>query len=69
MATRSRFSLLRNAVTIFGVATTTSTALLFLTFFALDIFGFHSNPYMGLLFFLILPAFFILGLVLIPIGM
>lgn len=69
MATRSRFSLLRNAITIFGAAMTTSSALLFLTFFALDVFGFHSNPYMGLLFFLILPTFFILGLVLIPIGM
>jgi hypothetical protein len=69
MATRSRFSLLRNALTIFGVAMTSSSALLFLTFFALDVFGFHSNPYMGLLFFLILPTFFILGLVLVPIGM
>ncbi|MEI6667658.1 MAG: NapC/NirT family cytochrome c [Acidobacteriota bacterium] len=69
MATRSRFSLLRNAVTILGVAITTSSALLFLTFFALDVFGFHSNPYMGLLFFLILPTFFVAGLVLIPIGM
>jgi hypothetical protein len=69
MATRSRFSLLRNAVTLFGVAITSSSALLFLTFFALDVFGFHSNPYMGLLFFLILPTLFLLGLVLIPVGM
>jgi len=67
--TRSHFSLLRNALTIFGAAMTTSSALLFLTFFALDIFGFHSNPYMGLLFFLILPGFFLFGLVLIPLGM
>jgi len=69
MAIRSRFSLVRNAVTIFGAATTTSSALLFLTFFALDVFGFHSNPYMGLLFFLILPSMFVVGLVLIPVGM
>jgi nitrate/TMAO reductase-like tetraheme cytochrome c subunit len=31
--------------------------------------GLHSNPYMGILFYLILPGLFVFGLMLIPIGM
>ena len=31
-------------------------------------FGLHTNPYLGIVFFLILPAFFVLGLLLIPAG-
>ena len=52
-----------------GVLIVTITALLFLIVFLLDLFGFHTNPYIGIVFFLIIPGGFIAGLVLIPIGM
>jgi hypothetical protein len=68
MATPGRFSLFRNAVTIFGAATTTSSALLFVAFFALEMFGMHSNPYLGMLFFVVFPALFIVGLIIMPVG-
>jgi hypothetical protein len=40
----------------------------FLVVFLADLFGLHTNPYIGILFFLILPSLFLFGLVLIPIG-
>lgn len=64
----SHFSLLRNSVTIFGAAVTTSGALLFLTFFFIELLGFRSNPYVGLLFLIIFPALFVTGLVIMPVG-
>ena len=51
-----------------GAALTTVSAVLFLVVFLADLFGFHSNPYIGLVFFLVLPAIFLLGLALMPIG-
>ena len=36
--------------------------------FLADLFGMHSNPYIGIFFFHILPAIFLIGLVLIPLG-
>ena len=65
---RSRFSLFRNAVTIFGAALTTTGAVLFLAFFLLELAGMHANPYLGMLFFLVFPGLFVVGLVLMPIG-
>ncbi len=64
----TRFSLVRNAVTIFGAAVTTSSALLFIAFFSLELFGMHSNPYLGMLFFVVLPGLFVLGLIIMPVG-
>src|SRR6188508_940659 len=55
----------RNPTSIAGVLFTTLGAL----FFLLDVLGLHSNPYMGMLFFLILPGVFIFGLLLIPLGL
>jgi hypothetical protein len=66
--TEPRFSLFRNALTIFGAALATTGAVLFLAFFLLDLVGMHSNPYVGMLFFLVCPAIFVTGLALIPIG-
>jgi len=51
-----------------GVVLVTTCAVLFLVMFLADLFGLHSNPYIGILFFLIIPALFILGLLLIPLG-
>lgn len=58
----------RHPVTILGAIVTTVSALAFVAFFVLDLFRAHANPYIGIFFFLVLPAFFIAGLVLIPIG-
>ena len=58
----------RHPLAVFGMALTTVSAALFLFVFLADAFGLHTNPYMGIVFFLILPAVFVLGLILIPIG-
>jgi len=63
-----RIPLPRNPISLVGVFSATLGALLFLIFFLLDLFGLHTNPYMGIVFFLILPAVFVFGLLLIPIG-
>jgi hypothetical protein len=47
---------------------TTISAVLFLVVFLADLFGWHSNPYVGIVFFLILPGVFLFGLALIPLG-
>ena len=62
-------TLVRNGLSLAGIAIVTMSALLFLIVFFLDLFGFHTNPYFGIIFFLIAPAVFIFGLALIPIGM
>jgi nitrate/TMAO reductase-like tetraheme cytochrome c subunit len=64
----TRFSLFRNALTIFGAALATTGAVLFLAFFLLDLVGMHSNPYVGMLFFLVCPGLFVAGLVIMPVG-
>jgi len=57
-----------NPLSLIGAGLTTVSAVLILTLYALDLMGHHGNPYVGILAFLILPAFFVLGLGLIPIG-
>jgi hypothetical protein len=47
---------------------TTISAVLFIIVLLGDLFGLHRNPYLGIVFFLLLPALFVLGLVLIPFG-
>ena len=60
--------LLRNAISIIGAALTSFSAVLFLIVFLADLLGLHTNPYIGIVFFLILPGLFLLGLALIPVG-
>jgi nitrate/TMAO reductase-like tetraheme cytochrome c subunit len=62
------FRYLRNAASLLGMVLATTGALLFLIVFLADLFGLHTNPYLGILFFLILPGIFVVGLALIPIG-
>ena len=57
-----------NWISLIGTLLTTATAVLIVTFLFLEILGFHSGPYLGILTFLILPMLFVLGLVLIPVG-
>src|SRR5437867_9035984 len=47
-----------------GAVITTTSAVVFLTF----VFQSFSNPYYGIVVFVIFPAFFVLGLILIPVG-
>lgn len=47
---------------------TSLSAVLFLVVVLADFFGLHSNPYLGIVFFLVLPAFFLVGLALMPLG-
>jgi hypothetical protein len=68
MMAREVFRLARNAVTVVGVVLTTVSAVVFLVVFLANLFGFHTNPYFGIVFFLILPGVFLLGLALIPLG-
>ncbi|HZP49007.1 MAG TPA: NapC/NirT family cytochrome c [Vicinamibacterales bacterium] len=59
---------IRNPISLAGVALATIGAVLFLVVFLADLFGLHTNPYIGIVFFLMLPGLFLFGLVLIPIG-
>jgi hypothetical protein len=59
----------RNPVSILGVWLTTLAAFAFIAFYAVDAFGLlAASPYAGIFGFLCLPAVFVLGLLLIPIG-
>ena len=66
MSPLSRFRHVRNPLTLFGIWLTTVSAILFLVVFFADLFGLVHNPYLGILFFLVLPAFFVVGLLLVP---
>ena len=60
--------LIRSPISVAGMVLTTISAVLFLVVFLADLFGWHSNPYIGIIFFLILPGIFVFGLILIPLG-
>jgi nitrate/TMAO reductase-like tetraheme cytochrome c subunit len=68
MAAESKFRHTRNPLTMFGGWLATVSALLFLAVFFADMVGLPTNPYIGIVFFLILPGVFVFGLVLIPAG-
>jgi hypothetical protein len=59
---------LRHPISLAGAILATLSASLFLVFFVADSMGMHSNPYMGMVFFLFLPMLFVAGLLLIPLG-
>src|SRR3954470_8122472 len=60
--------LIRTPISIAGMVLTTISAAVFLVVFLADLFGLHTNPYIGILFFLVLPGIFVFGLILIPLG-
>ena len=66
---RPLYFLGQNPTTFVGAVLTTSTALTMIAFWFYDFFlpG-PPHPYIGILIFLILPGFFVLGLALIPLG-
>jgi nitrate/TMAO reductase-like tetraheme cytochrome c subunit len=61
--------LARNPISIAGAWITTLSVCAFVTYLVMDQFGLLGSPYAGLFGFMVVPAFFALGLILIPIGM
>ncbi len=61
-------SAVRNPLSLIGVAVTTAMAVVFLILVALELSGQITNPYFGLLLFVAVPGVFLLGLLLIPLG-
>lgn len=59
-----------NPLSLLGGALTSAAAFVLIGFWVVSIFGHggSSNPYLGLIFDLFLPGLFIVGLILIPIG-
>jgi nitrate/TMAO reductase-like tetraheme cytochrome c subunit len=59
-----------NPLSLLGGALTSASALVLIGFWVVSIFGRggSNNPYIGIIFDLFLPGLFVLGLVLIPIG-
>jgi NapC/NirT cytochrome c family, N-terminal region len=68
VAAPNRPRLAQNPITGMGIFIATVSAALFLLFFVIDLLGLHANPYLGIVFFLVLPSLFVLGLLLIPVG-
>jgi len=66
----SPVAVLRNPTTVAGALLTTISVLLFLGFFTVELAGVtgHENPYLGIIFFITLPALAVVGLLLIPLG-
>src|SRR5579872_5312611 len=60
--------LIRSPISVVGMVLTTVSAVLFLVVLLADELGLHTNPYLGIVFFLLLPGLFLLGLLLIPLG-
>lgn len=60
---------LRNPISAIGVALTTASAFLFLVLVTLQGLGFLENHYIGILVFVLVPALFLVGLLIIPVGL
>ena len=59
----------RNSLSLAGAILTTSSAITLIAFWLFDIVvGGTVHPYTGVIFFLILPGIFVIGLVLMPVG-
>ncbi|MFQ5664016.1 MAG: cytochrome c3 family protein [Terriglobia bacterium] len=67
-AVRPVWYLGNNRVSQLGVALTTASAITLITFYTTEFFGVRVGPYIGIIAFLGLPAIFVLGLLLIPLG-
>jgi nitrate/TMAO reductase-like tetraheme cytochrome c subunit len=58
-----------NPISLVGGAITTASAVTMFGYWLVELLGrSNDNPYLGIIFFLILPALFVLGLLLIPVG-
>ena len=61
-------SLTRNGLSLAGTALALASLILIVSLFLIQQLGFEGGPYLGILTYLILPALFVLGLILIPVG-
>jgi hypothetical protein len=66
--TRPVVYLSHNLISRVGVVLTSTSAVTLLLTYAFQLYGYSPNPYTGILIFLILPAVFVVGLILIPFG-
>jgi len=58
-----------NPISLAGGAITSASGVTMIGYWLVEIFGRpNDNPYLGIIFFLLLPALFVAGLVLIPVG-
>jgi len=58
-----------NPISLAGGAITSAAGVTMIGYWLMELFGRpNSNPYLGIIFFLILPALFVFGLLLIPVG-
>ena len=64
----SRPSLLQNWFSLFGLILTVASLFAVVCLMAMDAFAHNPNPYMGILTYMVAPAFLITGLVLIFVG-
>ena len=64
-----RDALLRQPLAIAGALITTASAVAFIALVIAMFIGLFDNPYAGLVVFVAIPACFVIGLVLIPLGM
>ena len=59
-----------NPISLAGGAITTAAGVTMIAYWLVELFGrSNDNPYLGIIFFLFLPALFITGLILIPLGL
>ncbi|MGO9775664.1 MAG: cytochrome c3 family protein [Terracidiphilus sp.] len=59
-----------NPISLAGGAITTASGVTMIAYWLVELFGRpNDNPYLGIIFFLLLPALFIAGLILIPVGL
>ena len=65
---RPAFYLSQNMISRIGVVLTTTAGITLVISLASMFLGFQPNPYGGILIYMILPAVFVVGLILIPIG-
>jgi hypothetical protein len=61
-------ALVRHPVAIAGAVITTASAVVFIALTIAALAGMFENPYSGLVIFVVLPAIFVVGLLLIPLG-
>jgi hypothetical protein len=61
-------SITRNGISLAGTGLSLASLVLIVSLFVMEQLGFEGGPYLGILTYLILPMFFVFGLILIPIG-
>src|SRR3954451_15517546 len=62
-------SLVRNYLSLAGLALAVVALANIVFLFLIDVFAAHASPYIGILAYMVMPGFLILGLFLVPFGM